>query len=334
MRRFATSPEDFAERHLRVVKRSVNKHGQAELICECPQCGRPKLYLNTVSGSFVCFRCSDLSGSLVSLAMTTLGWDYGTAREAVYGAGGPLPSPVADALRSVSGRPSDAAPEAEKLVLPDEFIPIWDPEARAWNVPEYLVSERKIRLRVARDYGLGYCQSGRYEARLVFPIYRRGQLLSIQARSMVGREPKYLNPGAALQSEWLYGYDEAAGSRAILVCEGPFDVLGAVQTGFSAVALMGKSMSKTQRALLVEAGAEEIVVCLDGEARGDAARVWEGLYGRVPKVTMMRLPSGVDPGDAPKAPEKAAMLREAYEARSYPTLVERLGGQKRRRNRL
>ena len=116
--------------------------------------------------------------------------------------------------------------------LPAEFIGLHTKESqesvigrRAYN---YLQRRGVFDLQIKR-HNIGYCHSGHYGYRVVFPIYRRGKLLTFISRDFTGKqEPRFLNmPG----EKPLYNVEalERAyrkGTRPwVVVYEGIFKVL-------------------------------------------------------------------------------------------------------------
>jgi DNA primase len=201
------------------------------------------------------------------------------------------------------------------LALPPEFVPVFD--GKSWSIPVYL-KRRGIKARTAAFYGIGYCATGRYGGRIILPAHVGGELAFYQARSVTGASPKYLAP-IYDRSSALWGYDEAIGSDHVLVVEGPFDVLGATQAGFAAVAIMGKTISLRQVSLIRSLGASRITVLLDPEAYRESTEVARRLGEMVPGVLVGKLPDGCDPGDAP--PE---VIQGAVADAKTPGLRERL----------
>jgi DNA primase len=96
-----------------------------------------------------------------------------------------------------------------------------------------------------------------------------------------------------------------------VLVEGFFDVLNVVKAGFDAVALMGVSMSKQQRALLLS-HFSEVVLLLDGDDAGryETRRIAEALKHQI-KLRIGVVPDGRQP-DSLRADEIRQLVTEAF----------------------
>lgn len=292
-----------------------------EAVTDCPFCGgASKFWANTITGLWTCYKCH-AHGDSVGLVAEIDGVNRAQARVMIATDLQGSVSSVADLLTQVrDSRPLQAevpdGPAPDLCELPREFVPIWDPSTRQWHIPAYLKT-RKIRPMVAATFKLGYCEQGRYAARLILPLYQSGQLITFQARSMVGAMPKYLGP-AIDKGGSLYGIDQALLSPVVALVEGPIDVLGATQVGVPAIGMMGKTISPAQILTIVDQGYDRVVVMLDPEARVDAVHVARQLAD-VANVAVAHLPPGVDPGDAPRE-----VILQAMAAARPPRLSDRI----------
>ena len=129
--------------------------------------------------------------------------------------------------------------------------------------------------------------------RIVIPYYRRKLLVPktdpnpVQktlagwtARSIaaIERGPKYLTCAGMKKSQMLYGIVNALQSpiqEFVAVCEGTTDVWRAP---FPAVALIGKTMSETQKDLLIQNFKNRVIlVMVDSDAKTEAAEICQEL---------------------------------------------------------
>ena len=127
---------------------------------------------------------------------------------------------------------------------------------------DYLM-ERKVSLASIKLFTIGYCgdnEFSQYYDRIVFP-YRTpyGECITMQGRAMYDwravNRPKYWHSkfeGGDKHSS-LYGLYEigelALKTNALVVVEGPFDVIACYQCGIPAVAALGTSFSYKQALL-------------------------------------------------------------------------------------
>jgi DNA primase len=156
---------------------------------------------------------------------------------------------------------------------------------------------------------LGVCVSGRFQGRVIFPVFDHAdRLIFYQGRATWKEHPrerrhiKTLSPrldeGCAGPGDCLLNlsYVQQTGLRRVLVVEGPIDCAHAWP---DAVATFGKKISARQIELLVRAGIREIDLCWDADAVAEMQELAPGLAD-VFSVRVVQLPPGTDPGDLTK----------------------------------
>jgi hypothetical protein len=165
----------------------------------------------------------------------------------------------------------------------------------AWD---YL-DQRGVTPEHVERFQIGYCDSGRYRNRLVFPVVQGGQVVYFTTRYCGRHDAKTLNPtnedGCMTKDGCLLNYDNVMGAAKVAVVEGPFDCMAFPV----AVALFGKRISPAQVTLidgLVDHGLHEVVIALDADAGEAADRLHDRLAGRVPVTSTLVLDHG-DPWD-------------------------------------
>ena len=302
--------EAWADGALDVARR---ESGGEELICRCPDCGKPKLSVNAAKGVWNCWGCSKGGGPVALIAKI----ERITRQEAQrrIGAGVQRRTRGGQSMReAILGSRQAALPQLY-TPLPEAFRPIFDETERRWEVPQYLRT-RKVSLRVARRYGLGFCSEGYYEGRLILPARMGGQVRTWQARAMRGQSPKYLGPPKAPKAAAIFGLDEIRGERHVVVVEGALDVLRLAKLKIPAVAMMGKRGSHAQAVALHRWGVESVTLLLDGDAMTALARAVLTL-GSFAVVKTARLPAQYDPDDAPRT-----LLLHALAAAKVPRMAD------------
>jgi hypothetical protein len=144
----------------------------------------------------------------------------------------------------------------------------------------------------ARMFGLFYCDGGRYQNRLVFPVYENGRLVYFQGRAMwESTDPKFLkslNPlkegGFAVNSEVLFNLDQARRYLRVAITEGPID---AVHVGPDAVCTFGKKISAAQIAKLLLAGVKGIDLMWDGPSEREPHGAWPDMFAVAPTLATL-----------------------------------------------
>lgn len=279
--------EDYVAARLTLKARSEGGKG-GELICHCPFCdGKRKFYVNAETGRWICYKCEE-RGRLNALIEKVDGLSKAEAARFVFAE---IARQPARTISQLLYRP--APPDEHPVEWPSEFVPVYS--EGEWSFPLYL-EERRVSRGLAREYGLGFCESGRYDGRVILPCHVNGELTFFQGRAIDDREPKYLSPvhGKGVS---LYGFDEAVsfGLQTVALVEGPFDVLGCARAGIPAVGLMGKSVSAEQISLLGDCWSS-VVLLLDPGAEDSVKRVSRALADTLP-VKIGKL-VGADPGKA------------------------------------
>ncbi|MBI5547302.1 MAG: DNA primase [Deltaproteobacteria bacterium] len=132
-----------------------------------------------------------------------------------------------------------------------------------------------------------------------------GRLVEHQARPDRDPPPKYLNSRESpvyRKSETLYALDVAKDEirkrKTAILVEGYFDVIGLFSAGVQhAVALCSTALTTGHLGALAKAGAEELVLLLDGDSAGMKAveRLAAPLLASGVKARVATLPEGDDP---------------------------------------
>ncbi|MDZ4275678.1 MAG: DNA primase, partial [Erythrobacter sp.] len=176
-------------------------------------------------------------------------------------------------------------------------------------------------MRAANEAGEHY---DRFRGRVMLPIHdARGRVIAFGGRILDKREgvAKYLNsPDTELfdKGRTLYNLHRAAPaarqSGRVVVVEGYMDVIALANAGIAdVVAPLGTALTEMQLELLWRM-VEVPVLCFDGDAAGQRAAmraVARALPMLAPmrSLSIVRLPSGLDPDDLLRAQGKGAMER-------------------------
>ena len=166
--------------------------------------------------------------------------------------------------------------------------------------------QRGISFADVQQFGLVWCDDGRYRNRLIFPVWEGGEMVYFQARAMFDGAPgdkghrKALNPSreesSVTSDEVLMNLDQARHYPRVAVTEGPIDC---VHAGASAVCTFGKVISPVQIAKLLRAGVRSLDLMWDPEAV-EEMRASAPLLSELFDLRVVQLPAGTDPGDLPR----------------------------------
>lgn len=301
-----------------VIEHGASEEGDGEWYMDCPMCFKHKLAVNIDRKTWHCWVCQQFeqvyvvgagyrtkilqgAGGLVDLIILL---DRATKQEAVQRILVANAIHPMDLIRMPDFTLEDLR-NAQMQALPKgEVAP---PEGMHFIAQEHpYITSRGISLEQTIHYRLGYCPSGRFAGRVVFPVYEANKLVYFQARATWAEQDrpheryvKTLNPsnadGAQSAGEVLFNYDLAVQYPSVVLTEGPID---AVHAGYDAVCTFGKRLSPAQAGKLVRAGVRHIEIMWDNDAINDAyaaARQYSGLFE---SVRVVHLPYG-DPGEFP-----------------------------------
>lgn len=281
---------------------------------ECIFCGRPRtMKINIEKLRFICHHGDcDQKGKLVKLIMQIESCEFEEATR-IYSnllsgmaRGHKTPAQLTDHLHRVRSRRRLGGEETEEAPqfyeLPDEFIPCWDGEV--FRIPRYLKT-RGVSKASLKRWGIGFCEEGPLEGRIVIPIRCNG------AQSWVARKidpedfgPKYITPDNDASNLILFGYDEIQDDSVIICVEGTFDAIRLWSYGHQAVSYLKDRLSPGQIDLLVRKCPRRLVLMPDGgDRRANARALKDGaaLLARFDDVVVAELPAGADPDTSTEA---------------------------------
>jgi len=258
-----------------------------EFRVNCIYCDDTKfhMYVNIRKQLYNCYKC-DSGGTLFQLIYDTDKCkSYGQAREVMQ----EFMGDVDKELGKVQYARSNLAAK-----IP-EFISLATGENEQYY--DYAVgwlAHRGIDLELAKYYGMGYCLVGRYENRIVVPIYSEGRLRSFVARAWSdGIEPKTFNPminEADSPSNFLFGIDECPVGGIVYIVEGVFDAIRLRPHG---LALCGKTLGPKQMVLLKRLQPSKIYIALDPDALDTAWKI-HGKLAYAYDTSVLELPHDPD----------------------------------------
>ena len=291
------------ERYVFSVQPNAMRSG-GNLIVECPHCEKAKLWVLVVdrddirSPAWQCFLCGDMGRTALSLVRRLEDCDTFAALLLIqkFQKGN---EPLIDLRRLVEDRLIGDVEvwteKGEKIPVPDEFIAVENGAKRS-ELPSYF-TKRGIGPKKAHRWGLGWCEVGYFENRLIVPVTDAGDVVFFVARYMKEKPPKgvkkTLYPKGAKPGRYLFNYDRAKTCERIRIVEG---VLDAVHVGKSAVATFGTSLSQYQLELLMRTAAKEITIMWDRDAI-DKARALADRLADLWTVRVVELPDARDPDE-------------------------------------
>jgi DNA primase len=189
-------------------------------------------------------------------------------------------------------RTEEVVEKVEELHLPVEFASLMnDDGSRQYNQAYNYAKKRKITPADVVKYNIGYCSSGLYQDRLVFPSYNKDNKLNFfSARSYYDDSfMKYRNCDA---SKNIVGFENLIDfDYPIYLCEGALD---AISLRRNAIPLFGKTISDALRIAIAGSNCPEVNIVLDDDALKAALNISEFLTSIGKTTKLIRL-QGKDP---------------------------------------
>ena len=311
------------------------------LVGRCPfhEDREPSLVVYPETESYFCFGC-DAGGDVIDFTGRLRGTAFREAAALLAGKGGgvrPLsaraPPPPVRRRPPVLDAEAATVVEAATALYAGQYA--HSPEARSYLRGRGVDDETVSRLRIGFAAGglarhlesrglkldsarrLGLLARGRdtLAGRIVVPdLDAGGRATWLTARSLDGREPRYLNP--RLPSPLLgLAQLRRAGARAIVLTEGPFDWLTACGWRLHAVALLGTHVSREAIGALRSFRRVYLALDADGPGRLATGRIRSQLGAR---AVVVPLPGGVhDLSDLGcRRDGRATFLRSLHQARA------------------
>ena len=158
--------------------------------------------------------------------------------------------------------------KTESVPVVEEDQSVFFPSGEVWDEDGY----RGISLETYRRVGAIRCSRGRFQGRIVFPVYLHGELIGVDARALGDEQPKWLrNKNSQAKTKWLANFDiiKVMKPRMILLGEGHFHAVNGLDKGYAASCLFGvHNWSASKIMLLLSLGAEEICFFPDCDKAG------------------------------------------------------------------
>jgi len=293
--------------------------GNSEYRICCFNCGdtKHKLYVNVDKGIFNCFKCdfSCKNYNVFDFVSKTEHISRGTAVLKLLQEYQPT-TPEELELVFPTYKPEERITNnLKRIQLPEEAVPLSESNKNNYKVFwEYLygrgltfneiTNQLNIHIIPQRQcaiYNSKKQYKGNIGRRLIWPIYKEGQLVSWQARAIhSGVTSKYLNCPDADSTQTLWPYVKPL-EKTVILTEGVLDSLAVRRNpNYSAYATFSKNISKDQVNILKYWGVQEVILFWD---KRDAMSQMENaaerlkIYFKVSVPNFSNWPTNLDCGD-------------------------------------
>ncbi len=307
------------------------------LVGRCPfhRDSRPSLVVYPANQSYFCFGCG-AGGDVIDFVARLEGVGFKEAAAMLAGPGGRVP-PTPSTVVRLPAPAHKAAPRPPETQVIDAAVAFYhDALWQTGDALAYLAARgvgpamarrcrlgfgrgglaehlrtRGLSLTAARNVGLLSGERDTMLGRIVIPDIRGGRAAWLTGRSVDGQEPRYLNLRVPTP---VLGLDLVRGDQ-VVVTEGPFDWLTAVQWGLPAVALLGARVSRSTVQALGRFRRVYLALDNDEVGRRAAAQIASELGAR---CVIVDLPPGIhDLNDLGRRPNgREAFLRCLEEAKA------------------
>lgn len=224
----------------RVVGTSGN-----EFVCRCPfhnDQGKPNLYINGVSGLYLCHSCG-AKGSLLKKGEALPATDTRHVRERL--------------------QKMTKADEREQF-KPEGWLKQFDFPHDGWK-------HRGLSDDIIKQFGLGYDP---FRNVLTVPLRNdEGRLQGVISRRLDDQKPKYLYPKGYKTGKHLFGAWLLQDQTTVALVEGSVDAMACWDARVPALALLGSRMTPDQRKVLQKKAIRKVVIMTDNDSAGQTAVV-------------------------------------------------------------
>jgi len=253
------------------------KHNEEDhqISFDCPACaidegkpdgdGKGNLEINYTKGVYKCWKCKDTNNM------------HGYLDSLVYKY---APSTLIREYKIV--KPQYEYNPKDKIAryvteLPAEFIELTGCNPRTYQYREAIeyLHERGITDDIIKDYNIGYCPSGKYHTRIVFPSYDKNGVINYWVARWFGKRKvknKYQNPEADVEliivNEHLICWD-----ATIYLVEGFTDHIVTPNS----IPLLGKTVHDILYLTLQTKAKGNVVIFLDDDAKKDSLKLYNKL---------------------------------------------------------
>ena len=214
---------------------SSYREGSSQLLFHCPKCEhrKKKLSINIEKNLFKCWVCG-FSGRNIYRVIKR----YGTYSDKKKWSRFSQQVEIENFSEKLFGSHNE---DVEELDLPKEFVSLVNsslPTTAAYPI-NYLKSRGIFKEDIIR-WKIGYCSTGKYEGRVVFPSFGlSGKLNYFVGRSYTNDWKRYVNP--ATRSDVVFNHLYLDFLKPITIVEG---VVDAVKAGTNSVPLLGSTLSE------------------------------------------------------------------------------------------
>ena len=191
--------------------------------------------------------------------------------------------------------------EFKQVELPQGFKLLTQGENLIAKAARHYIHKRGFDIEKLALNGIGYCDEGEYNGYIIFPYYRKGELVYYQGRIFQGAGTKMKNPPDSQfgigKSQVVYNLDAFYIYQKVYLVE---SITNSLTLGDPAGGINGKKISDHQLSQILMSPCSSIVILLDPDAYTEALKLGMQLC-HYKKVKVVKLPDEKDVNDLGKS---------------------------------
>lgn len=275
--------------------------------CDCPYCfGHFCFGINFEGYRSHCFRCPEKPNLIQLLMFLESFQTYAEAYRFLS---------VQKEYEYYERIPNEVVQIERKTELPEGYKLITQGDNIISKCARNYMKKRGFSIKKLAEAGVGFCDSGLYDGYIIFPFYRKGELIYYQGRLFMGSGTKMKNPSEQEffigKSQTIYNEDALFIYNKIFVVE---SITNALTIGDNAIALAGKVSSKWQSANILKSPCNRVIIALDPDAMEEAYCMGMQLV-HTKRVKIIKLPKDKDVNDIGR--EKTIELEKEADYLNY-----------------
>jgi hypothetical protein len=208
--------------------------------------------------------------------------------------------------------------EIKPIKLPEEFHSILTGNNQLAKSARNYLEKRGFDIEYLGLRGVGYCDDGPYLGYIIFPFYKRSELVFFQGRYYIPLGPKMRNPPEEEfgigKTQVMYNEDALMMYKKIRIVE---SITNALTLGDTGIATLGKSISSWQFNRILRSPVQAVSVMLDPDAYINGLEFAMSIC-HYKKVKVVKLPDENDVNDLGK--NRTILLEKETPYQDYNTL--------------
>ena len=267
----------------------------------CPQCKhhKRKLQVSLITGKWHCWVCH-IKGRTVNSLLKLIGSEKRISS-------------------NTNAHIEETHKDSPQLVLPKEFIPLWNPQSTfAYKrALRYVVEHRRLSYEDIIRYNVGFCETGKYRDCVIVPSYDKDYNLNYFSIRSINSDFKI---NASLSRNVIPFESTINWELPIILTEGPFN---AITIKHNAIPLYGTQLLSKLKDKIRISPLTDVFVALDTEAYSEAIAMHDIIrsIGKRPHLILL---NDQDPNEMGYRMFKSCMINNTQHLDEFDLLKEKI----------